>query len=131
MGLGSINRIPVPSATNAPQRTETLAAAGAVKTELKPEAAVQQVREAEAVRFEQTNEAARRAFLDAALRETIARRIELDPKSREVIFQAVNKETGEVVRQVPDEALLRLRAFARELREKGGGSPTRRVEKIA
>lgn len=131
MGLGSINRIPAPSATNAPQRTETLAAAGAVKTELKPEAAVQQVREAEAVRFEQTNEAARRAFLDAALRETIARRIELDPKSREVIFQAVNKETGEVVRQVPDEALLRLRAFARELREKGGGSPTRRVEKIA
>jgi uncharacterized FlaG/YvyC family protein len=130
MDAGSINRIPIPSAANAPQRTDTLAAAGAVKTELRPESAVQQVREVEPVRFEQSNDAASRASLDEALRETISRRIELDPKSREVVFQTVS-ETGEVIRQVPAEALLRLRTYLREMREKDVGSDVRRVEKIA
>jgi hypothetical protein len=131
MDVGSITRIPTPSATNAPQRADALVAAGAVKTELKPEAAVQQVREVEAVRFDPTNEIASRAALDQAIRETMSRRVVLEPKTREVLFQTVNEETGEVVRQVPDEVLVRLRAYVRELREKDESSDVRRVEKIA
>ena len=71
MDAGSINRIPIPSAANAPQRTDTPRLVGAVRTELRPESAVQQVREVEPVRFEQSNDAANRASLDEALRETI------------------------------------------------------------
>ena len=131
MDSGSISRpTPVP-ALNAPQRTDTLAAAGAVRTELPVESAVQQVNEVEAVRFEPSDGARERAALDRALRETIARRIDIDPKTREVVHQTVNRETGEVLRQVPDEALMRLRAYAREMREKAEASDVRHVERIA
>ncbi len=96
---------------------------------------MQQVRPAEPARFNPANETASRAALDQAVRETISRRIILEPKTRQVIYQAVDEETGEVVRQVPDEALLRLRAYARELRQERekdeDSSEVRRVEKIA
>jgi uncharacterized FlaG/YvyC family protein len=134
METGSITRpSPIP-ALNAPQRTDTLAAAGAVRTELPPEAAVQQVNEAEPVRFEPTDGARERAAVERALQDVIKRRIEIEPKTREVVYQSVNQETGEVVRQVPDQALLRLRAYAREMREaqeRGAEGDVRRVERIA
>jgi hypothetical protein len=131
MDVGSISRTPNVSALNAPQRADSLVAAGAVRTELRPEAAVQQVRPAEPARFDPTNETASRAALDQAVRETISRRIVLEPKTRQVIYQSVDEETGAVVRQIPDEALLRLRAYAREMREKEASSEGRRVEAIA
>ena len=37
----------------------------------------------------------------------------LDAHSREVIYQVLDADSGRVVRQVPDEALLRLRAYVR------------------
>ena len=43
------------------------------------------------------------------------RKIILDAHSREVIYQVVNAESGRVVRQVPDEAILRLRAYTRAI----------------
>jgi uncharacterized FlaG/YvyC family protein len=131
METGSISRpTPIP-AHNAPQRTDSLAATGAVRTELPAEAAVQQVNEVEAVRFEPSEGAKERAAAERALQDVIKRRIEIEPKSREVVYQKVNEETGEVVRQVPDEALMRLRAYAREMREKAEASDVRRVERIA
>jgi uncharacterized FlaG/YvyC family protein len=134
METGSLARPASISPANAPQRMDSLATAGAVRTELAPEKAVQHVEAAQAVRFEPTDGAAARAAIDRALRETIDRRISIDPKTREVVFQTVNKETGEVVRQVPDEALMRIRAYAREMRaahERSLNSDVRRVEKIA
>lgn len=44
----------------------------------------------------------------------------IDPAAREVIFRVVDVSTGRVVRQVPDEALLRLRAYTRAV---ASGSP--------
>lgn len=129
MDVGSITRTPTPTPLNAPQRADSLVASGAVRTELKTEAAVQQVRPVDHARFDPTNETASRAALDQLVRETIARRIVLEPKTREVIYQSVNEETGEVVRQVPDEAILRLRAYAREMREKDAAN-VQRVEAI-
>jgi uncharacterized FlaG/YvyC family protein len=41
----------------------------------------------------------------------------LDPHSREVIFRVRDERSGRVVRQVPDEALLRLRAYQRAIAE--------------
>ena len=43
------------------------------------------------------------------------RKIILDAHSREVIFQVVNADSGRVVRQIPDEAILRLRAYTRAI----------------
>lgn len=132
MEIGSTIRSSAPPASNAPQRTETFTTAGAAKTELAPEASVQPV--SEAVRVDLTDGAAARAAVERTLRETIERRIEIDPKTREVVYQTVDRQTGEVVRQVPDQALLRLRAYAREMRERSEEAmewDVRRIEKIA
>lgn len=39
----------------------------------------------------------------------------LDPQSREVIYRVIDVRTGQVDRQIPDAALLRLRAYNRAL----------------
>lgn len=46
------------------------------------------------------------------------REIVLDPHSREVIYRVVDVRSRRVVRQIPEEAMLRLRAYARETLEK-------------
>ena len=51
------------------------------------------------------------------------RKIVLDAHSREVIYQVLDAGSGRVVRQVPDEAMLRLRAYTRAVAE--GASPDR------
>ena len=43
------------------------------------------------------------------------RKIVLDAHSREVIFQVLDAGSGRVVRQLPEEAMLRLRAYTRAL----------------
>lgn len=121
MEIGSVTRgTPLP--TTAPQRVDPQVPAGSVKTELNPDASVQPLREIGAVRFDQTGSLQSRAALDKALREVIERNTVIDPKTREVVYQTLDRDTGEVVRQVPDETLLRLRAFAREMREKEGSA---------
>jgi len=45
----------------------------------------------------------------------LAREVLIDPAAREVIYRVVDVGTGRIVRQVPEEALLRLRAYARAL----------------
>jgi len=134
METGNITKPIASAAPAAPARAEHLVAAGAVKTELAPDAAVQQVEASPAVRFAPSEGADFSASLDQAMREVVERNIVVDPRTRELVFQTISKETGEVVRQVPDEAMLRLRAYVREMREaedKGRGSDVPRVEKIA
>jgi uncharacterized FlaG/YvyC family protein len=125
MEPGNITK-PAVVAFTAPPRAETLQSAAAVATELAPEAAVQQASKVEAVRFEQSSELQSRAAIDAAVRDLIKRRLEIDPRTKEVVFQVVNKETGEVVRQIPDEAILKIRAYAKEMRERDAASDERR-----
>jgi flagellar protein FlaG len=118
MDSGAIASPGTIAAPAAPQRAETLASAGAVRTELPPEAAVQQADAPATVRFDPSDGSLERAALDEALQRVIHRRIVIDPKTREVVDQRVDSETGEVIRQVPDEAILKMRAFAREMRER-------------
>lgn len=118
MDSGAIARPGTIAAPTAPQRAEILASAGAVRTELPPEAAVQQAGASATVRFDPSDGSLERAALDEALQRVIHRRIVIDPKTREVVDQRVDSETGEVIRQVPDEAILKMRAFAREMRER-------------
>ena len=56
------------------------------------------------------NEAPRKAFAPQQSRDVV-----LDAQSREVIFRVVDVRSGRVVRQVPDEAIMRLRAYNRTL----------------
>ena len=131
MDTGSIAKPAAVAALNAPQRVNTPASAGAVKTELAPEASVQQVSEAAVVRFDPSNGAQARAALDAAIRDLVERHIEIEPKTREVVYQTVDKESGEVIRQFPDQALLRIRAYAREMREKSDRSQSATLSRTA
>ena len=39
----------------------------------------------------------------------------IDPQTREVIYRIIDVRSRQVIRQVPDEALLRVRAYARAL----------------
>ncbi len=47
----------------------------------------------------------------------------IDPQTREVIYRLIDVRSRQVVRQVPDEALLRVRAYAAALAK--GDSPSR------
>jgi hypothetical protein len=47
----------------------------------------------------------------------LSREIVIDAQSREVIFRVIDERSGRVVRQVPEEALLRLKAYVRSLTE--------------
>jgi flagellar protein FlaG len=130
MDSGAIARPGTIAAPTAPQRAETLASAGAVRTELAPEASVQQADAASTVRFDPSDGAMERAALEEALQRVIRRRIIIDPRTCEVVDQRVDSESGEIVRQVPDEAILKMRAFAREMRERMENSAPK-VEKRA
>lgn len=62
----------------------------------------------------------------------VAREVTIDAKTREVVFRAINRESGEVVRQVPDQALLRIKAYARTLRQAGSKPVTEEgIERVA
>jgi hypothetical protein len=56
------------------------------------------------------NDPRRASFAPPQSRDVI-----LDAQSREVIFRVVDVRSGRVVRQVPDEAIMRLRAYNRAL----------------
>jgi flagellar protein FlaG len=75
----------------------------AVATDLAPAQSVTASTGADASRHDSG-----RAAQDAHVRKVI-----LDAHSREVIFQVLDESSGRVVRQVPDEAMLRLRAYTR------------------
>ena len=117
MDSGSISKPISATVLNAPQRTEALVSARAVKTELPPEESVQQVAKTAAVQLTPSEGAMRHARLDQALQRTIEKRLVDDPRSREPVQQSVDADTGRVVRQVPDEALLRIRAYVQEMSE--------------
>ena len=102
-----------PTATTAQTlvRPEPAPVREAVATELDPAQSVTAAVNAEAPRHDATPAA------DAQVRKVV-----LDAHSREVIFQVVDAGSGRVVRQVPDEALLRLRAYTRSLSAGASGN---------
>lgn len=51
--------------------------------------------------------------------DSIDRKIKIDPATQQVIYEAVDKSSGEVVRQIPEETMLRLQVYARAMRRAG------------
>ena len=53
--------------------------------------------------------------------ESLTRDVVLDPQTREVVYKVIDTRFRQVVRQVPSEALLRMRAYTRAIAR--GASP--------
>lgn len=121
-------------------RADVVSAQGSVGVELAPEKTVQSAQAGEAVKLDvrahdrdarardarsrQTFEdrsAARQqqqSQRDEEIGDVFERRIVIEPSTRAVVLQKKDRETGETVFQLPDETLLKLRIYSRELTER-------------
>lgn len=116
MDAANVARPAVISAQAASVRAESLVSSNrVVRTDLPKSETVTAATHGEAVRYDLSNEARNQARREAMLREAIQRNITVDPQTRTVVFQAVDSISGEVLRQFPNEATLKLRAYYREM----------------
>lgn len=93
--------------------TEPLPSPGAVRTELPPAAVVTAPTETPPARLEVSGAAVRLQQAEEAAKEAIRRNLVIDPDTKQVIYKAVDTRSGQIVQQLPDEALLKLRAYVR------------------
>jgi uncharacterized FlaG/YvyC family protein len=64
--------------------------------------------------------------------ETIERKLIIDPQTRAIVLQKKDPQTGETISQLPDETLLKLRAYSRELNERAEAEePSHQIERTA
>jgi len=93
-------------------RVPSAPVAQAVATDLSP---------AKSVTATEAALAARNApYSPSSSSEFFQRSVVLDPATQDMIFRVVDVRSRQVVRQVPDEALLRMRAYARALSQGKG-----------
>lgn len=109
-----LSRSPVPT------RSEPLAASASkpdgaqqVRTEQVAAKAVEATRASEDARNETAGQS-EQAEQSTEARLELDRRTILDSDTNTLLFQAVNQETGEVKRQIPEDVLLNVREYARE-----------------
>jgi uncharacterized FlaG/YvyC family protein len=118
-----LNIRPVPSVSSAPVRIDPPVARQTAAPDLPDTQAVTAAAEAAPVRF---NEEAGTRDLRAALNSAIdskarslpaqpVNRVERDATTKELIFRKVNPETGQIIGQFPEEAMLRLKAYNAQL----------------
>jgi hypothetical protein len=117
-----LNIRPVQPSSVSPVRTEAVRERLAARTELPETNVVLAVAEARPVQFDQNDQQrGLRSELNAAIdvkqspaqaaalqNKTVVR----DEASQELVFRTVSTETGEVVTQFPDDAILRQRAYS-------------------
>ena len=60
----------------------------------------------------------------------IERRNVLDPDSNSLVYVATNTDTGQVLRQIPSETLLRLRAYAETVENQQSEAPSPPVQLV-
>ncbi|MCK7614880.1 flagellar protein FlaG [Roseibium sediminicola] len=94
-------------ATRAPERNEPSA-----KTDLPAEETVSPPTETENSQRAANNERDQRSLLERYT-PTVERQNIIDEDSESLVYIATNTETGNVVRQIPSETLLRLRAYSK------------------
>lgn len=124
------------SATNVTPRSDIIAARDSVSVDLPPEKTVQSAQAGDAVRLEirpRTREengqaaAERRigtdrqrdqARTEQTRNDSLERRLIIEPRTRDIVIEKTDPDTGETVSQLPDEALLKLRIYSRELTDR-------------
>ena len=114
MDVGGVNKPAVTSAQATFQRVDTPASSGFTRTELPRDASVQPVEQIAPVRFEPSDGSGQRAALDAMMQRAVEKSVEVDDRTRNVVFRSVDGKTGEVMMQLPSEQALKLRAYLRE-----------------
>jgi flagellar protein FlaG len=157
MDFGATPKTFATGAVQATIRTDISVQNGAAPVELPPEKTVRSIAAGEPVQLDIRARAEQRSY-DAQrqqsaqdeiaqqrrsaeqrgrqdLREVIERRLEVDPKTRAIVLRKTDRDTGEVVEQLPDETMLKLRALSRELiereRESAAAAQTHEIERIA
>lgn len=139
---------PAVTTTN-PGRPDIVPYREVARTELPSEQRVAAGAEQSAARYasdrgskEPSDVAERRARIERmadAIREGLERRVDDDKEAGTLVFRTVDTTTGQVVRQFPDDMILKLRAFAREMQRRQdedgqvgpSSQPGRFVQKLA
>lgn len=116
MDVGPANRPSLPSAQPV-MRPDAPAVRAAVSTEVPAEAAVTAMAEASATRVDISRTARALQALDGPETAELRRETTRDDATRSLVYKVTNEKTGEVVQQIPDETLLRLRAAIAEQRQ--------------
>jgi hypothetical protein len=94
-------------------RPVTAAIAGSVATDLPDSQTVTPIADTSAVRND--------AEPPGTSSTDYARSVTIDPQTREVIYRVIDSRTRQVIQQVPDETLLRNRAYSKAIAN--GASP--------
>lgn len=135
MDFGSPTKASAVGVFTAAARTDALATRGSIPVDLPPEQTVQSANAGEAVRLDlkarseqaardaatrQQNDADKQARRqrEQSMRDVIERRMVVDPQTRTVVYQKKNRATGETISQLPDETMLKLRLYSRELADR-------------
>lgn len=114
MEVGGVNRPAVTSSQATLQRVDPPASSGFARTQLSRDESVQPVEKSSAVRFEPSEGSRERAALDSMMQRAIQRTVDIDERTRNVVFRATNERTGQILMQLPSEQALKLRAYLRE-----------------
>ena len=150
MDFGNAPKTAPVGGSTAITRADVVATHGGVRVELPPEQTVQSAQAGSAVRLDVRAQASddqdRAAFeritaasqqrrqSEADPNQAVNRRLVIEPRTRTVVLEEKDPRTGETISQLPDETLLKLRIYSRELTERAQDiQDTRRheVERIA
>lgn len=137
-------------------RADVVATPGSVGVELAPEKTVQSAQAGEAVKLDiraQNRDARARDVQSRATSErqaadrerqqrrneqdndrAVERKIVIEPRTRAIVMETKDQETGETISQLPDETMLKLRIYSRDLAERARDATEanrRQVELIA
>lgn len=122
MDFGGANRSAPVSGTPAVIRADVIATRNSVPVELAPEKTVQSLKAGDAVRVDiqqKDQRSQQRASGDQQSRLQMARdRLVIEPETNTVVLERLDPDTGETVSQLPDETLLKLRIFSKQIAER-------------
>jgi len=127
LGLSAISGV----AGNTPPRVDAPTSQQAVKTDLPANRTVTAVAESNATQLDISNHAKTLLASEHAARRNVDVNTEIDPDTRQVILQYIDHATKQLVRQVPDEELLRLQAYVRTIVATSTSPSDKQVERLA
>lgn len=142
MDFGNASKPAPPGTGLVIPRSDTIATVGSVAVDLSPEKTVQSAQAGEAVRVD-IRQRDRRAESDEMrvprearpAREdadaSVESRLVIEQQTKTVVIQRRDRNTGEVVELVPDEATLKLRIYNRQQLERDRAGQERRFERTA
>ncbi|BBE74773.1 hypothetical protein [Oharaeibacter diazotrophicus] len=138
MEIGSVR--PAVTGVTQPVPRAPAASEQSVRTDLPVQAAVTEAAKSEKNFLRSATEddgSSRQGAIDVALngtgnrkktqevkQDSVDREIEMDPETRALVFKKIDVQSGDVIEQVPEEAMLRMRQMIQSWGERGVGGGT-------